>query len=114
MGVKFTRQRVKPQRGAISKGRMTAIYRHLAMARLRCCIQRDVHSHVQVTKNRVYMYEERGNEYARACSEETGMLVHVTRKRAFLDEERRDEYIRTSDLLDSGEFRDTLVSVTRS
>ena len=60
------------------------------------------------------MYEERRNEYARGYSEETSMLVHETRKRAFLVEERRDEYIRTSDLLDSGELRDTLVSVPRS
>jgi hypothetical protein len=42
------------------------------------------------------------------------MLVDITRKRAFLVEERRDEYIRTSDVLDSGELPDTLVSVPGS
>jgi hypothetical protein len=93
---------------------MPAIYRHLAVASLRCCIQRDEHSPLRVTHKRVYMYEERGNEYARACSEETSMLVHVTRKRAFLVEERREKYIRTSDVLDSGELQDTLVSVPES
>jgi hypothetical protein len=92
---------------------MPAIYRHLAVARLRFCIQRDEHSNARVTKKPVYMYEKRGNEYARACSKETSMLVLVTRKRAFLVEERRDEYIRTSDTLDSGELRDTLVTVAR-